>query len=447
MNPPSSRRSPRACCDREAVSAGPLSSALILSLAATSVARPQAVALAPPPKHPLTVADALAVRIVSDPQISPDGAAVLYAVSTPDTAGNARTVGTVLASTAAGAAASRAFPDDTSHASEARWSPDGRRIAYVAGGRLWVADASGGGRHVVARLTGGAAGPVWSPTGDAIAFTSAVTPTCDTDACNADRAQARARRGVKVHAADQLMYRHWNEWDDSTRRHLFAVSPDGGLPRDLTAGARYDVPPGPIRRERGLRLLARRTRGRVRGQGPRARGRMVHRRQHLRRAGGRWPSDRDHRRQRGRGRSAGLLAGRSLLRVPLPSAGGLRVRSRAAHALRPCREEVDRAAAHVGPERRVVPVRARREVPAGGVHRGRAHEALPRVARGSTGRKGGRGGRATGDRLRAQQCRCHDRSRRAHDRLAPRCDRSSAGSVRGRAECWRTLERARRSRT
>ena len=93
-----------------------------------------------------------------------------------------------------GGGRARAFPDDTTHAAEARWSPDGRRVAYTAGGQLWVANADGSGRRQLTTLNGGASGPVWSPTGDRIAFVSAVWPDCTTDACNAAEGQGQGRQ-------------------------------------------------------------------------------------------------------------------------------------------------------------------------------------------------------------------------------------------------------------
>jgi dipeptidyl aminopeptidase/acylaminoacyl peptidase len=40
------------------------------------------------------------------------------------------------------------------------------------------------------------------------------------------------------------LYRHWTHWSEGKRSHLFVTASDGsGTPRDLTAGANYDVPP------------------------------------------------------------------------------------------------------------------------------------------------------------------------------------------------------------
>ena len=195
-------------------------------------------------KRAMTFQDFASVKAVGDPQVSPDGRLVLYSVRTADVDANRRSGRTFVVAATAGAP--RPWPSAEVSASEARWSPDGRRIAYVAGGQLWIADADGSNPRQLTKLNGGATGPVWAPGGSAIAFTSAVYPECSTDACNAARDSAANASKVKAHIADQLMYRHWVAWDDGTRSHLFVISPDGGSPRDLTPSARYDVPPGPF---------------------------------------------------------------------------------------------------------------------------------------------------------------------------------------------------------
>src|SRR5579863_2691478 len=131
--------------------------------------------------RPITFEDFSAMGAVSDPQVSPDGQHVLYAVRTTDLAGNARTTVTYVVPASGGAP--KQFPDDTTRAGEARWAPTGRMVAYVSHGQLWVAAPDGSGRRQLTMLNGGATGPVWSPDGSRVAFTSAVYPACTDDAC------------------------------------------------------------------------------------------------------------------------------------------------------------------------------------------------------------------------------------------------------------------------
>ncbi|MEP6496208.1 MAG: DPP IV N-terminal domain-containing protein, partial [bacterium] len=179
-------------------------------------------------KRALTFDDFSAVRAVGDPQPSTDGKLILYSVRTTDVQANKRASQTFVVPVGGGAP--QVFPAPSVSATEARWSPDGKHIAYVASGQLWVADASGSNPRQLTRLNGGATGPVWSPAGDRIAFTSAVYPDCSTDACNAAKEKAASDNKVKAHIADQLMYRHWNAWDEGSRSHLFVVPLDGGAP-------------------------------------------------------------------------------------------------------------------------------------------------------------------------------------------------------------------------
>jgi len=196
-------------------------------------------------KRQMTFDDFAAVRAVADPQVSPDGRTILYVVRTVDVSANRRTARTFAVSAAGGTPA--VFPVIDVSATEARWSPDGRRVAYVADGQLFVADADGNNRRQLTKLNGGATGPVWSPVGDRIAFTSSVYPECANNACNVAKEKAKSESKVKAHIADQLMFRHWNAWDEGTRSHIFVVPADGSSdPRDLVAGACYDVPPGPF---------------------------------------------------------------------------------------------------------------------------------------------------------------------------------------------------------
>ncbi|MBI3661543.1 MAG: S9 family peptidase [Acidobacteria bacterium] len=203
-------------------------------------------------KRAITFDDLISMRRVSDPQISPDGKWVAYTVATPDKAAN-RTVRNIwLAPTAGGE------PRQLTRSGRdmmPRWSPDGSKIAFLSsrdgGMQIYLIALEGGEATKLTSISTGADNIQWSPDGKMLAFTSSVYPDCKDDACNAKRDADAEKNKVKARIYEHLLYRHWSDWWDYKRSHLFVVAVDGGpsaspgagTPRDLTSGADYDVPP------------------------------------------------------------------------------------------------------------------------------------------------------------------------------------------------------------
>ncbi|HKG80610.1 MAG TPA: S9 family peptidase, partial [Pyrinomonadaceae bacterium] len=80
------------------------------------------------------------------------------------------------------------------------------------------------------------------PDGKWIAFTSDVYSDCDNDDCNKKRDEQAESSKVKAHIVTRLLYKHWDEWRDIKRTHVFVVSSKGGTARDVTTGD-FDSPP------------------------------------------------------------------------------------------------------------------------------------------------------------------------------------------------------------
>ena len=114
--------------------------------------------------------------------------------------------------------------------------------------QIWVQDFDTSGGTLtgeprkVTNISTEASGGLWSPDGKSILFVSSVYPDCNDDACNKQRDEEQAKSKVKAKIFTQLMFRHWNHYFDGKYSHLFLVSADGGVARDLTPGA-HDVPP------------------------------------------------------------------------------------------------------------------------------------------------------------------------------------------------------------
>ncbi len=196
-------------------------------------------------KHAITFADMIQMHRLGEAQVSPDGRWVAYTVTTPDMDAN-RGVSNIWIVPAAGGASLQLT--QSGHDSSPVWSPDGRTIAFLSSrsgdSQVYLLSMEGGEAKQLTQLSTGADNIKWSPDGKTIAFTSGVYPDCKDDACNSSRDAEKEKDKVKAHVAEHLLYRHWTHWNEGKRSHLFVLAADGsGTPRDLTAGANYDVPP------------------------------------------------------------------------------------------------------------------------------------------------------------------------------------------------------------
>jgi dipeptidyl aminopeptidase/acylaminoacyl peptidase len=194
-------------------------------------------------RHPLRFEDLMKVHRVDDPQVSPDGRSIAFAVANVDFDAN-KTVSHLWLGALAGGEP-REITAGAGSDNRPRWSPDGRELAFIStrGGtsQVWLLPLEGGEAHPLTSISTGADGITWAANGKTLLFTSDVFPDCADDACNRKRQDDAEHNPVKARLLDQLLFRHWNAWRDGRYTHLFEVSAGGGPARDLTPGA-YDAP-------------------------------------------------------------------------------------------------------------------------------------------------------------------------------------------------------------
>ncbi len=270
-------------------------------------------------KRPMTFADMMAMKRVSDPQISPSGKWVMFSVTDVSLEKNTKvnhlwvvglnaTAGSfdelrTGSSTAAGAGAPASAQDDKQKEKQVtfgdgetfgRFSPDGKWVSMTVGGQIYVAgwdEFHGTVRAPVivtgTEIAGGADGAIWSPDSKRLMFVADVWPECsvkggggettagpstaagagapasaqddnfngvvvggtrdvaawktaepatwaEENACDEARDKATDASAVKGQVWEGLLYRHWDQYTGQKRSHVLVRDVEGTHVRDLT---------------------------------------------------------------------------------------------------------------------------------------------------------------------------------------------------------------------
>ena len=180
----------------------------------------------------MSINDLLTAVRVGDPQLSPDGKLVAYVRTTTDPATLKRNAD-IWVVAADGSATPKLLVGGEKAENTPRWSPDGKHLAFIStrdgASQVYVADADGTHVRQVTKVDGGVQPPlVFSPDGATLAFVADVKMAPDPP--------------VAVHHMTRLFYRHWDEWRENVRHHVFVTPVAGGDAKDLTPGD-YDSPP------------------------------------------------------------------------------------------------------------------------------------------------------------------------------------------------------------
>ncbi|HYW26114.1 MAG TPA: S9 family peptidase [Terriglobales bacterium] len=193
--------------------------------------------------EPLGERDILRFRMISDPQLSPDGRTVAFVLTEQDAVADRQATSVWLVPADASAEARRLTtgPRD----GRPRWSPDGSRLAFLgAREREWARDLyvlplAGGEAQRVAELPRGATEYAWSPDGSRLALVGGPDFPTDPDRDPpANREEARKRYQERVRYIGRFRYRMDGQGVlDDEARQVWVVAADGQQPpRMLTEG-------------------------------------------------------------------------------------------------------------------------------------------------------------------------------------------------------------------
>ena len=194
----------------------------------------------------MTLNDLLAGIRLTEPQVSPDGRTVVFVRTTTNLATGKRN-GDIWSVPADGSGPPASLIAGDKSESSPRFSPDAKRLAFIStrdgAPQVYVANADGSNVKKVTSLAMGVQPPlVVSSDGSQVAFVSDVYPECTDDACNKAKSEEAEKNPVKVHRITRLLYRHWDEWRESIRHHVFVADLETGKATDVTPGD-FDSPP------------------------------------------------------------------------------------------------------------------------------------------------------------------------------------------------------------
>lgn len=217
---------------------------LALTFAQSAQSAQSAFSQSAPAKRAITHQDLWLIKRVGAPALSPDGVWAAFSVAEPAYNANEQVSDLWIVRTD-GSAPARRLTATKGGESGLAWSPDSRRLAFVAkregdeAAQVYVLDVSTPGEaQRVTSISTGARTPVWRPDGGALLFTSSVFPGTTSDSAN--KRIAKERQGVKykVRAYDSFPIRNWDHWLTDSQAHLFAQTLDGTPARDLFAGTK-----------------------------------------------------------------------------------------------------------------------------------------------------------------------------------------------------------------
>lgn len=126
--------------------------------------------------------------------------------------------------------------------SDAAWTPDGKRIAYMAKGQLWEINPDGTDNKQITNIEGGINGFVYAPDMSKIVYLKDVKLESTVQDMYPDLPKAKAR------IINDQVYRHWNDWVNGYT-HLFIAdyTPSQTITsgKDIMEGEKWESPVRP----------------------------------------------------------------------------------------------------------------------------------------------------------------------------------------------------------
>jgi len=203
---------------------------------------------------PFRVEDLLALRRISDPQVSPDGRLLAFVQRETDMDGNKGRTSIWMMRLDRAHGEPYRLMDAAGGDSSPRWAPDGRTLYFLSTrsgtSQVWRIVLSAGQAQRVSDFPLDVGSLKVSPRGDRLALSMEIFLDCATPGCTRERLDAQAKSKATGRIYERIFVRHWDTWSDGTHAHLFtALVLHGGkleAPVDVSRGMDADIPSKPF---------------------------------------------------------------------------------------------------------------------------------------------------------------------------------------------------------
>lgn len=186
----------------------------------------------------MTVEDIYRFKLISEPQFSPEGAAIAYVVTTIEREKNDYRSSIYVTST--DGSRTRRMTQSDSKDSLPRWSPDGRHIAFLSNRtdkpQVWMMRADGGEAWQVSTLSEGISSFCWSPDGTCFVAVSKTVDGQEDETGDADKSDV-------LHITKMRYKSNDDGFLDQKPKHLWLIPAFDGSAKQLTSADIDDKDP------------------------------------------------------------------------------------------------------------------------------------------------------------------------------------------------------------
>ncbi|MCP4357579.1 MAG: S9 family peptidase [Chloroflexi bacterium] len=200
----------------------------------------------PEEKRPLTADDLYNLQLVTDPQISPDGCHIIFGLIRVDRQTEKKYTNLWLA-TVDGRTPPHQFTYGNQTDTRARWSPDGRHIAFLSNRKnekqmqIHIIPFHGGEARPVTEIKGNFAGFEWSPNGTRFV---AQFRQKDAEALEREEDEQKKKLGIVSRHITSLSYKYNGEgYLPQEKWHIWTFDAGSGEGTQLTAGEFHETGP------------------------------------------------------------------------------------------------------------------------------------------------------------------------------------------------------------